>query len=82
MVARQPGKVCLVGCADLEIDEAARTLRIGETTLQEGSLLTLDGNDGSIYAGAVHTTTLPLVDLQDRLARLRQAAGHPAAPPG
>jgi len=82
VVARQLGKVCLVGCADLEIDEAARTLRIGKTTLQEGSLLTLDGNDGSIYAGAVHTTTLPLVDLQDRLARLRQAAGHPAAPPG
>ena len=78
VVARQLGKVCLVGCAEMEIDEAARTLRIGETTLHEGDLLTLDGNDGSVYAGAVHTTNLPLVDVQDRLARLRKTEGKAA----
>jgi pyruvate, orthophosphate dikinase len=55
VVARQLGKVCLVGCADLHIDEAARSIRIGETMLREGDLLTLDGNEGSVYAGAVRT---------------------------
>lgn len=55
VVARQLGKVCLVGCADLHIDEAARSIKIGETTLREGDLLTLDGNEGSVYAGAVRT---------------------------
>ena len=80
VVARQLGKVCLVGCAKIELDEAARTLRIGQTTLDEGDLLTLDGNDGSVYAGAVHTTTLPLLDLQHRLARLRGAGSKVERP--
>ncbi|MEL4180766.1 PEP/pyruvate-binding domain-containing protein [Roseateles sp. PN1] len=74
VVARQLGKVCLVGCAEMALDEEARTLSIGELTLREGDLLTLDGNDGAIYAGAVHTLVLPLADLQQRLTRLRAGA--------
>jgi pyruvate,orthophosphate dikinase len=73
VVARQLGKVCLVGCAQMHLDETARTLQIGETTLHEGDLLTLDGNDGSVYAGTVHTVIQPLVDLQPRLEHLRTA---------
>ena len=44
VVARQFGQVCLVGCAEMELDEAAHTLRIGETKLHAGDSLTLDGN--------------------------------------
>ncbi|MBV5296904.1 MAG: pyruvate, phosphate dikinase [Rhodoferax sp.] len=55
VVARQLGKVCLAGCASLQIDETAGCIRIGDRTLQVGDLLTLDGNDGAIYAGAVQT---------------------------
>jgi phosphohistidine swiveling domain-containing protein len=40
VVARQLGKVCLVGCTELQIDEAARTLQVGATTLHEGDLIT------------------------------------------
>lgn len=76
VVARQLGKVCLVGCAEMALDEDARTLRIGELSLREGDLLTLDGNDGAIYAGAVHTQVLPLADLQQRLTRLRAGAAQ------
>jgi pyruvate,orthophosphate dikinase len=72
VVARQLGKVCLVGCAEMQIDETARTLLIGDTTLHEGDLLTLDGNDGAIYAGAVHTAVQPLAELQARLEDLRR----------
>jgi pyruvate,orthophosphate dikinase len=78
VVARQLGKVCLVGCAEMQLDETGRTLRIGETTLREGDLLTLDGNDGTVYAGAVHIAIAPLVDLQNRLKRLRAAQGRVA----
>jgi pyruvate,orthophosphate dikinase len=78
VVARQLGKVCLVGCTEMQLDETGRTLQIGETTLREGELLTLDGNDGAVYAGAVHTAIAPLVDLQDRLERLRAAHGRVA----
>jgi pyruvate,orthophosphate dikinase len=73
VVARQLGKVCLVGCAAMQVDTHARTLQIGDTTLHEGDLLTLDGNDGAIYGGAVHTVIEPLVELQARLERLRAA---------
>ena len=71
VVARQLGKVCLVGCAAMQLDETERTLQIGETTLHEGDLLTLDGNEGGVYAGSVHTAVEPLLDLQGRLKHLR-----------
>lgn len=77
VVARQLGKVCLVGCEAMELDEAARTLRIGAATLKEGETLTLDGNDGAIYQGAVHTVSEPMTELQARIAHLRRAAEKP-----
>ncbi len=71
VVARQLGKVCLVGCAELQLDDTARTLSLGELTLKEGDWLTLDGNDGAIYAGQVHTEVQVLAGLQARLQALR-----------
>ena len=71
VVARQLGKVCLVGCAALRIDLSARTLRIGDAVMREGDILTLDGGDGAIYAGAARTVIEPLSELQARLERLR-----------
>ncbi len=53
VVARQLGKVCLVGCPDLQIDPDRRTCNIGGRNLNEGDSISLDGNDGSIYAGAL-----------------------------
>jgi len=50
VVARQMGKVCLVGCADLLIDEAAKQARLGDVVIQEGDPLCLDGEAGTIYA--------------------------------
>ena len=72
VVARQLGKVCLVGCTELQIDEAARTIKIGDTTLREGDLLTLDGNEGALYAGAVQTEIEYPGELLARLESLRQ----------
>jgi pyruvate, orthophosphate dikinase len=51
VVARQLGKVCLVGCADLSIDLQDRTCRVGQSNLAEGDWLTLDGNAGAVYGG-------------------------------
>jgi len=71
VVARQLGKVCLVGCAELQIDEDARTITLGDTRLHEGELLTLDGNEGALYAGAVHTEIEYPSELLARLELLR-----------
>jgi len=53
VVARQLGKVCIVGCRDLEIDASGRGGRIGGHALQEGDLLSIDGGGASIYRGAL-----------------------------
>jgi pyruvate,orthophosphate dikinase len=71
VVARQLGKVCLIGCAELSIDLPARTVVIGAMKLCEGDVLTLDGHDGSIYAGAARTEALAPEALLARLAALR-----------
>lgn len=70
VVARQLGKVCLVGCQSLTIDLAARTIQIGERVLEEGAVLTLDGNTGAVFAGAVETEQETDQALLERLARL------------
>lgn len=51
VVARQLGKVCLVACPRLEIDLEGRQCRIGDTLLDEGDMLVLDGNTGAVHAG-------------------------------
>lgn len=51
VVARQLGKVCLVGCADLSIDLEGRTCRLGQSSFAEGDWLTLDGNSGAVLGG-------------------------------
>ncbi len=87
VVARQLGKVCLVGCAELRIDPAARCIRLGEQQLSEGDLITLDGNTGCIYAGPMRTVAQRQAELEARLAAFRattpaRRATRPARPAG
>ena len=51
VVARQLGKVCLVGCTELSIDPGRQTCHIGQHDFAEGDWLTLDGNAGTVHAG-------------------------------
>jgi pyruvate,orthophosphate dikinase len=55
VVARQLGKVCLVGCANLEIDLGKRQCHIGAKLLNEGDFLSLDRNTGAMYPGRLAT---------------------------
>jgi pyruvate,orthophosphate dikinase len=57
VVARQLGKVCLVGCAGLDIDMARRQCRIGGRAFAEGDPISIDGNTGAIYPGALPVLT-------------------------
>ena len=72
VVARQLGKVCLVGCGDLHIDPASRSIQLGAKTLSEGDVISLDGNAGQIFAGAVAAVLVPDEPLQQRLLQLRK----------
>ena len=73
VVARQLGKVCLVGCETLRIDLSARTVRLGDLLLKEGDVISLDGNEGNVYAGGVAAVLVPDGALIKRLRALRAA---------
>jgi len=53
VVARGMGKPCVAGCEGLSIDMDARTITVGERTLSEGDLLTIDGSTGAVIVGEV-----------------------------
>ncbi|GAB6167176.1 pyruvate, phosphate dikinase [Thermostilla marina] len=57
LVARGWGKCCIVGAGALKIDVAGKTLTVGDVTLKEGDLITLNGTKGKVYKGE-----LPLID--------------------
>lgn len=78
VVARQMGKVCLVGCAGLRIDENAKQARLGETLIAEGDPLCLDGDTGAVYAGSPKIVSERPTALIDRVNAWR-AHAQPAA---
>ena len=53
VVARGMGKPCVAGCEGLSIDLDAHTITVGEQTLSEGDLLTIDGGTGAVIVGEV-----------------------------
>ena len=56
VVARGMGKPCVAGVESAKIDEAARTLTVGDVVVREGDMITIDGATGTLMLGA-----LPLV---------------------
>jgi pyruvate,orthophosphate dikinase len=55
LVARQFGKPAVVGVADLDVDLEAREIRIGETVIEEGEAISIDGTNGEVYLGKLET---------------------------
>ncbi|MDD3469487.1 MAG: pyruvate, phosphate dikinase [Thermoguttaceae bacterium] len=55
LVARGWGKCCIVGASDIHIDFAAKTVKIGGKVYTEGTVFTLNGTKGCVYAQAITT---------------------------
>ena len=55
IVAVGMGKACVVGVADLSIDEARRLFEVGGRTIREGDVVSVDGGTGEVVLGAVTT---------------------------
>jgi pyruvate, orthophosphate dikinase len=55
LVARQMGKVCVAGCEALQIDYAARALRVEQIELREGDWISIDGSTGAVFSGEIRT---------------------------
>lgn len=69
---REKCQVCLGGCSELHVDEPTCSIKSGETTLREGELFTLDGNEGLFRAGATQIKTAYPEQLLARLDGLRR----------
>jgi pyruvate,orthophosphate dikinase len=52
VVAREFGKVAIVGCRDLQISADEESCMLGGSRLNAGEQITLDGETGTIYRGA------------------------------
>ena len=55
VVARGMGKACVAGAEGIEVDSRARTAKVGDITLREGDVITIDGSNGYVYLGEIPT---------------------------
>jgi pyruvate,orthophosphate dikinase len=56
VVARGMGKPCVAGAEGIRVDVHMRKAFIGEHTISEGDLITVDGTTGDVYLGEVPMT--------------------------
>src|SRR5574344_602264 len=55
VVARSMGKCCAAGCTGAIISEEKKTMIINGKTYTENDIVSVDGNTGSVYEGAIAT---------------------------
>ncbi len=78
LVARQFGKPAVVGVAALEMDLRKRRMTVGDTVIQEGDWISIDGNTGEVFKGRLDTLVpdikdpwlIKLLDWADGIRRL------------
>jgi len=73
LVARQMGKICVCGAADVQINYVKRTMKIGKINFKEGDFLSIDGTSGEIFPGEVKTAPSEVVQglLENKAAAKR-----------
>lgn len=55
VVARQMGKCCVAGCSEIIVSEDKKELKTKDKVYREGDVISLDGYDGKVYEGEIHT---------------------------
>ncbi|SBW12720.1 Pyruvate, phosphate dikinase [uncultured Alphaproteobacteria bacterium] len=55
VVARGMGTPCVAGAGEIRIDAKAKTMRVRDTVVNEGDVVTLDGSTGEVILGEVPT---------------------------
>ncbi|MEK6721134.1 MAG: pyruvate, phosphate dikinase [Chloroflexota bacterium] len=55
VVARQIGKPCVAGCAELVVDYTMRSATANGITFAEGDPISVDGSTGEVFVGALPT---------------------------
>jgi pyruvate,orthophosphate dikinase len=75
VVARQIGKPCVAGSAELHVDAEARLARSNESALEihEGDWISLDGSTGEVFVGVIPTVSARFEDQPELQEILRYA---------
>lgn len=73
VVARQLGKVCLVGCEALKIEASGRRGSFGSIAIQEGEPLTVDGTSGLVFRGEVPVKRVKPQELIDSILKWQRS---------
>jgi pyruvate,orthophosphate dikinase len=60
VVARGMGTTCVCGLEALDVDLESRTARIGDLTIAEGDMISVDGTTGELFAGSVDVVLSPV----------------------
>ena len=63
LVARQMGKVCVCGAADLEVDYHSKTVKVGGKTFKEGDYMSINGTTGEVFAGELKTAPSEIIQV-------------------
>jgi pyruvate,orthophosphate dikinase len=63
LVARQMGKVCVCGAAELDIDYKTRSVKVNGSTYKEGDYLSINGTTGEIFAGELKTAPSEIIQV-------------------
>ncbi|OQX45997.1 MAG: pyruvate, phosphate dikinase, partial [Candidatus Sedimenticola endophacoides] len=81
VVARGMGKPCVAGAEGIRVDVQMRKAFVGDATISEGDLITIDGTTGDVYLGEVAMKAAEfssdldtLLTWADQVARLRVMA--------
>ena len=51
VVTRGMGKPCVAGCAEVEVDEKSKTIKVGSLVIKDGDWISLDGSTGRVILG-------------------------------
>ncbi|MFJ2741081.1 pyruvate, phosphate dikinase [Streptomyces sp. NPDC087440] len=62
VVARGMGKTCVCGAEEIEVDTKRRRLTVGDTVVEEGDVVSIDGSSGKVYLGEVPVVPSPVVE--------------------
>ncbi len=55
LVARQMGKVCIVGCSSIEVDYKALSMKVAGKIINQGDWISIDGSTGEVIEGKIPT---------------------------
>jgi pyruvate,orthophosphate dikinase len=63
LVARQMGKVCVCGAADLDVDYHSKTVKVDGKTFKEGDYLSINGTSGEVFSGELKTAPSEIIQV-------------------